>query len=124
MEQIQSAITAGSMLSGLSSSAILGVLVIILGYIAFKTYNQGILEHGKKLDNITKATEDVVKETKTLNSSTKISLESAKETRDLLVKMNEEQNKKVNEDLKEIKQSVKKVEDKFVYTGTGIRREQ
>lgn len=124
MEQIQSAITAGSMLSGLSSSAILGVLVIILGYIAFKTYNQGILEHGKKLDNITKATEDVVQETKTLNSSTKISLESAKETRDLLVKMNEEQNKKVNEDLKEIKQSVKKVEDKFVYTGTGIRREQ
>ena len=124
MEQIQSAITAGSMLSGLSSSAILGVLVIILGYIAFKTYNQGILEHGKKLDNITKATEDVVKETKTLNISTKISLESAKETRDLLVKMNEEQNKKVNEDLKEIKQSVKKVEDKFIYTGTGIRREQ
>jgi hypothetical protein len=124
MEQIQTAITTGSMLSGLSSSAILGILVVILGYVAYKTYNHGILEHGEKLDKITKATEDVVRETKTLNSSTKISLESSKETRDLLVKMSEEQNKKVKEDLDEIKKSVKKVEDNFVFTGTGIRREQ
>ena len=124
MEQIQTAITTGSMLSGLSSSAMLGILVIVLGYAAYKTYNQGILEHGKKLDSITKATEDVVKETKTLNNSTKISLESAKETRDLLVKISDEQNKNVKENLEEIKRSLKNVEDKFVFTETGIRRQQ
>lgn len=122
MEQIHTAITTGSMLSGLSTSAILGVLVVILGYLAYKTYNNGIIEHGDKLERITKATEDVVKETKTLNMTTKMSLDNAKETRDLLVKINEEQNKKVKEDLNEIKQSVKKVEEKFVYTETGIRR--
>lgn len=108
MGDLQTAVTTGSMLGSLPTASLLGVLVVILGIIAYKTYQDGIKEHGNKLDKITNATEKVAEETRNLNITTKASLEAAKETRDFLIKNIEAQNKKVEEKLDNVKEEIKK----------------
>lgn len=106
MNELQSAVSTGAMLGNLPTASLLGILVIILGIIAYRTYNEGIREHGEKLDKITTATEKMVQETHDLNITTKASLASAKETRDYLIKANETQNKQTQDKIDAIEKKI------------------
>lgn len=125
MGDLTQAVQTGAMVGNLPTASLLGILVIILAIIAYRTYNDGIKAHGEKLDKITAASEKMAQETHDLNTTTKASLETAKETRELLIKSQELQNAKTQEKLDEMQRKIerngcnielKKVDGKLLWT--------
>ena len=109
MDNLQNAVSTGAMLGNLPTASLLGVIVIVLGYLLIRVYQQGIKEHGEKLDDITRASEKIAKETHDLNITTKASLEASKETREYILKNNEFANAKTQQKLDEIDKKLDKV---------------
>lgn len=119
---ITTAIAAGQTLGSLSTPAILGVLIIVLSWIAYNTYQKNVKEVGEKLDKSNELNSKLVQETKELHLTAKVGNEAQKNTTELLVKMTDEHQKRTQEKLDKIQQKIDRTKG-FIYTGTGLKAE-
>ena len=119
---IQSAVTAGQMVGNLSVAGLLGVIVIVLGYLLIKTYNNGITETGKKIDTVIEVNKKTLDSSRELATTAKLTLDASKEHTNTLVKLVESNNKQVVDKLADIDQRVDAIKYSR-FTGTGIKVE-
>ena len=109
---ISETIKEGAMLGSLSGSALLGVIVIVLGYAVYRLYNTLHKEMQEK-------TGILINETKNTNILTKELISVTKASNDGLMKYIEAHCSKTNDGLEDISRDLEKIDDKLSrLTGT------